>query len=153
MKKIILILLITIGFSSCKNNTDEKSDKNVVVPQKEPAATLTLGCYSYSANNNNINLEITSLENGVTGKLTYLLYEKDGNSGTFTGEISGDNLIGTYQFISEGTESKREVAFLIKDSQLIEGYGEMDENGTAFIDKSKISYTSTMPLSKTDCAK
>ena len=152
MKKIIIILLMTISFSSCKKNTDEKtSDENNVVNHDEPTSTLAIGCYAYNANNDNIIFEITSLENGVTGNLKYVLKEKDSNLGTFIGEINGENLIGTYSFMSEGIESKREVAFLIKDNQLIEGYGEMDENGTSFIEKTKISYTSTMPLTKTDC--
>lgn len=153
MKKIIILLLITIGFSSCKNKSDEKIvDENNVVTEKDSVSNLALGCYTYSANNNNISLEITNLENGVSGKLNYSLSEKDRNSGTFTGKIDGENLIGTYQFMSEGIESKREVAFKIKDNQLIEGYGDMNENGTAFVDKSKINYSSTMPLTKTDCA-
>lgn len=53
--------------------------------------------------------------------------------------------------MSEGTESKREVAFRVKDNQLIEGYGPMNENGDAFTDKSSIAYSANMPLKKTDC--
>ncbi|MDD7886099.1 hypothetical protein [Flavivirga sp. 57AJ16] len=69
------------------------------------------------------------------------------------GKLNGDTLFGEYTFMSEGIESKREVAFLIKDHQLIEGYGELNEDRTAFVDKNNISYTSTMPLTKTDCDK
>src|SRR5690606_41367916 len=100
-----------------------------------------------------INMEITGIQNRVTGNLTYSLDGKDRNSGVFTGDLNGDKLIAEYTFMSEGIESKREVAFLVKVDQLIEGYGELNEAGTVFVDKNNISYTSTMPLTKTDCNK
>ena len=153
MKKISLLLLIIIGFTSCKSNTEKTTDENIDVAKEIPTAKLELGCYIYNENGNSIAFEITNLENGVSGNLTYELKEKDRNSGTFTGEINGKNLIGTYKFMSEGIESEREVAFLVKENQLVEGYGEMKEKGTAFKDKSKINYTATMPLTKSDCAK
>ena len=148
MKNIILLLLIIIGFSSCKNNKENTSNKNSAIE----TSVIEVGCYAYNENNSKIVFEITNVENGVLGNLTYELKEKDRNSGTFSGEINGENLIGIYTFMSEGIESKREVAFLIKENQLIEGYGEMKEDGTTFLDKSKIIYTSTMSLTKTDCA-
>ena len=152
MKKIIYFILATVAFSGCKNENSKKtSDKKPIDTTAFSSSILQLGCYTYNANNDNINFEITSVENGITGNLNYVLNEKDSNSGTFIGKINGEHLIGTYEFMSEGLTSKREVAFLIKDNQLIEGYGKMDESGTSFVDKTKISYTSTMPLSKTNC--
>lgn len=112
---------------------------------------LELGCYAYSSDSNIIHFEITSLEPSVSGTLTYALDGKDSNSGTFDGSLMDDKLFGTYSFTSEGVESTREVAFLVKDNQLIEGYGELTESGTAFVDKDNLSYTSKMPLSKTVC--
>lgn len=112
---------------------------------------LELGCYEFSSDTNNIHFEIASLEPNVTGTLAYTLDGKDSNSGTFEGSLMDDKLFGTYSFTSEGVESKREVAFLVKDNQLIEGYGELTENGTAFVDRGNLSYTSKMPLSKTIC--
>jgi len=32
-----------------------------------------------------------------------------------------------------------------------EGYGELKDQGTAFVDSDKLNFTSTMPLTKTDC--
>ncbi|MCX2681674.1 hypothetical protein OOZ15_17105 [Galbibacter sp. EGI 63066] len=158
MKKLIILSLLAISFTSCKNKTAKEEqntpEEKEAVAIEKPSSLLEMGCYAYNDNNNNaVNLEITSLENGVTGKLTYALDGKDSNSGTFNGELKNDKLFGIYTFISEGIESKRDIAFLIKDNQLIEGYGELSESGTAFVDKSNINYTSTMPLTKTDCDK
>ncbi len=156
MKKLLILSLLILSFFGCKNNTSKEQntlEEKEVVTAEKPSSLLQLGCYSYNANNNAINLEITNLENGINGKLTYGLDGKDSNSGTLNGKLKGDKLFGEYNFMSEGVESKREVAFLIKDNQLIEGFGELNENGTAFVDENNISYTSTMPLTKTDCDK
>lgn len=157
MKKIILLSLIVIGFASCKNNTakeqDTSQEKESVVITKKTSPLLQVGCYSYSGNNSVVNLDITDLDNGVTGKLTYALDGKDHSSGIFNGKLNEDKLFGVYTFSSEGIESKREIAFLIKDGKLVEGYGKLNEDGTAFTNKNDISYTSTMPLTKGDCEK
>jgi hypothetical protein len=156
MKKLIILSLLIIVFSSCKNDNkkvQETSAEKDVVTTESSSSLLQLGCYSYNANNNAINLEITNLDNGVKGELTYAYDGKDSNSGSINGTIEGDKLFAEYTFMSEGVESKREIAFLIKDDTLIEGYGELNENGTALVDKNSIKYNSTMPLAKTDCDK
>ncbi|MCM4162738.1 MULTISPECIES: hypothetical protein [unclassified Arenibacter] len=155
MKKLIILSLLAVGLTNCKNITKEQGTKEEkeIMATKESQSLLALGCYSYDTNNNTVNIEITGIQNGVTGKLTYTLDGKDRNSGVFTGHLNGDKLIGEYSFMSEGIQSKREVAFLVKADQLIEGYGELNEDGTAFVDKNNISYTSAMPLTKTDCNK
>jgi hypothetical protein len=155
MKKLIILSLLAVGLTNCKNITKEQGTKEEkeIMATKESQSLLALGCYSYDTNNNTVNIEITGIQNGVTGKLTYTLDGKDRNSGVFTGHLNGDKLIGEYSFMSEGIQSKREVAFLVKADQLIEGYGELNEDGTVFVDKNNISYTSTMPLTKTDCNK
>ncbi len=43
------------------------------------------------------------------------------------------------------------MAFWVKDNQLIEGYGDLNEDGTKFTDVNTIKYTSTMPLTKVEC--
>lgn len=151
-----MFFLLAASLVSCNNNAAKEettSEEKVMPVPNKPASLLEVGCYIYNANNNNINLEITSLENGVAGNLTYSLDGKDKNKGTFAGNVDGDKLIGTYTFNSEGKESKREVAFLVKDNELIEGYGDLKDNGTTFADKSSINYSSTMPLTKQDCSK
>ncbi len=87
----------------------------------------------------------------MEANLTYAYAEKDKNTGTFTGEFNDGKLVGTYTFQSEGVESKRQVAFMLKDNQLVEGYGELNEDGTIFKDVNSVNYSSTMPLTKMDC--
>ena len=154
-KNLMIMAVLAFSLSSCKNETKNVETTNETAVETPIATTtpnLELGCYAYNKDGNETVLDISSLDNGVTGKLTYSLSGKDSNSGTFDGKMVDDKLIGTYTFMSEGKESKREVAFMLKDNTLIEGYGDSNADGTAFPDKTKINYTSTMPLTKTDCA-
>lgn len=96
-------------------------------------------------------MEITEINKVVKGKLSYSLDGKDKNSGTILGTLEDNKLFAVYTFTSEGVESKRDISFLIKDNQLIEGYGELHADGTSFVDKNNITYSSSFPLTKTDC--
>lgn len=157
MRNILFIAIVFFTIVSCKNKTDDKSE--LVIKQEDTIkeatkkAILDKGCFEYNNNGNVIKIEITEVTQNVTGNLDIAYAEKDANKGTFIGTLNNNKLIGIYKFQSEGTESSREIAFLIKDNKLIEGYGELNEEGTKFKDTSAIKYTSTMPLTKVDCGK
>ena len=153
MEQIIFLFIVAVFFLSCKNQ-EEKSNPDIVKDTAEEVVAepvVDLGCYTYNENGTLITLEITRNENPVEGNLTYALSEKDKNTGTFTGEFNDGKLLGMYTFQSEGKESRREIAFLFEDSQFIEGYGEMNEDGTTFKNIKAINYSSIMPLNKADC--
>ncbi|MCG2462263.1 hypothetical protein K8352_15995 [Flavobacteriaceae bacterium F89] len=137
MKKAILVSLLALVLVQCKD--------------KDAKVNLEKGCYSYNSNGNSISFEITETGDAILGNLNYSLSGKDSNSGTFKGDLNGDKLFGTYTFISEGHQSTREVAFLVREDQLIEGYGNLTHEGTTFKNRDDVSYTSTMPLTKGEC--
>lgn len=155
MEKITYLFLAALLIVSCKTktekeNTDSHADTPSIVKSKQ-APSLEEGCYVYNANGNRIVFEITDVSKTILGNLSYALKEKDGNKGTFAGVMNDSILLGKYSFVSEGKESTREVAFLVENGQLIEGFGELDSTGTAFKDLSVLSFSSSMPLSKTEC--
>ncbi|MFN3754103.1 hypothetical protein [Flavobacterium sp.] len=119
----------------------------------EPNATVLKECYEYDKDGNSISMQIETTGKDVFGAMTYKLSEKDKNAGFIKGKWENNILLLDYTFLSEGTESTRQVAFQRKDNQLIEGYGEMTEDGTKFKEVSQLKFTSTMPLSKIDCPK
>ncbi|SFB68059.1 hypothetical protein SAMN04487891_101334 [Flagellimonas taeanensis] len=155
MKKLLFACFALSVVASCKTKETKEVDsapeapETVAPPQSMP--TLEEGCYTYDANGNRIVLEITEINSAVLGNLDYALKEKDANKGTFAGVLKDSVLLGSYTFMSEGTESTRQVAFLVKGDQLIEGFGALDETGTEFQDPTSLSFSSSMPLSKTDC--
>lgn len=157
MKKLALLTLALVTIVACKNNTKTENES---VTKEENAAEevaenpiLETSCYEYNSDGNTIKMEITDINERITGNLSIAYAEKDSNQGKFVGNLNGDKLIGTYTFNAEGKESSRELAFLVKDNQIIEGYGELVENGTKFKDTSSIKYSSSMPLKKVDCDK
>ena len=156
MKELVLLTFALVTIVSCKNNTKTENpsvtEENTVL-ETTRESTLETGCYYYKGDGNNIKMEITEVNENVTGDLNIAYAEKDANQGKFVGTLNGDKLIGTYTFNSEGTKSSREMAFLVKDNQLIEGYGDLNEDGTKFKDVNTIEYTSSMPLTKVDCDK
>jgi hypothetical protein len=157
MKKIFFLILVLVTIAACKNET--KTENEVVtipknkVQDESKNIILEKGCFEYNNNGNTIKMEITEVSEKVTGNLDIVYAEKDSNHGTFVGKLNNDKLIGVYTFHSEGIESSREMAFLVKGNQLIEGYGELNNDGTKFKDTTTIKYTSAMPLTKVDCKK
>ncbi|AWM12600.1 hypothetical protein NHF50_01485 [Flavobacterium sp. NRK F10] len=159
MKKVLFLAAIGLFGVSCKKTEEKPATEHEtptapeqVVQTEEEKPLLAAGCYIYEVNDENITLKIDAVGKSVSGELSYLLAEKDYNSGTFEGTLHGDTLIGIYDYHSEGGMGAREIAFIIRDNQLIEGYGELNDEGTAFKDKSQIHFTSTMPLKKANCS-
>lgn len=156
MKKSALLSFVLIALVACKKDTKKENSsvtkEEITLQETSKKITLETGCYEFNSNGNNIKMKITDLNEKVTGELTISYVEKDASKGKFVGQLNGDKLIGTYTFKSEGTESAREVAFMVKNNQLVEGYGDLNEDGTKFRDVNTIKYTSTMPLSKVDCS-
>jgi hypothetical protein len=147
---------ISIGFGvlfSCKKEekqptTDEMKSE---VPQVEQPATEE--CYEYVQGKDTIQAKLLVQNNTVSGDLFYKLFEKDKNSGKVVGTISGDTLLADYTFMSEGTESTRQVVFLRKNKTLIEGYGESieKEGKTVFKETKKLNFTSGISLNEIPC--
>lgn len=137
---------------NCKKKEEktENTNSQEVLSKEKTPASLDLGCYIFNDGKNDVTFEITENGSEIKGNLTYELAEKDKNSGKFSGKFEDGILIGKYTFKSEGKESTREVAFKVDGDKLIEGYGELNEEGTAFKDASNLNFTSKMPLTKID---
>lgn len=156
MKNSLILVLPVIVLFSCKNKEVEVERSTIESTTEEStyiSGTLGTDCYVYEGNGSKISLQVTSIGDEVSGKLTYSLLEKDTNTGTFTGTFENSVLLANYTFLSKGIESSREVAFLLKDGQLIEGYGEIEVDGatTTFKNEDALSFSSTMSLAKTEC--
>jgi hypothetical protein len=157
MKKVIVSGLVLMSvLVSCKKEEEKQvetipdaSEKIVVEEQ------VSDECYSGSIKKDTILMNLTIKGNEVTnGKLSYKFYEKDKNQGTLVGELKGDTLIADYTFMSEGTSSVREVAFLKKGDSYIEGFGDVvdDNKGkVTFKDKKQLKFDGNVVLSKVDC--
>ncbi len=123
-KNIFILIIILLIISLC---IYAFSDKKSMTPTPAPVQTASVaGCYVAKLSKDVYTLKIESENNGaVTGRLAFNNYEKDSSSGTFTGTLSGDILLGTYSFDSEGMHSNRQVIFKKVGDSFIEGFGDV----------------------------
>lgn len=153
MKKSILAIAAIAGFiSACQTKTpEEKIDSLATAP--DTAVTTNKTCYAYINNKDTVSLSLVKAGNSLTGMLDYNLYEKDKNTGTIAGLIKGDTIIADYTFNAEGTSSVREVAFIKKGDQLVEGYGDMKEKDgkTVFTDAKSLKFGGVITLTPIEC--
>lgn len=120
----------------------------------QSVARESSACYLYENGKDSIRLQLSSVGDKVSGELTYDWFEKDGNTGTVSGEKKGDTLLLDYIFASEGTESIREEVFLKRNGAYEIGYGDMEEKGDkqVFKNRSKLRF-GDLVLKEVPCAK
>lgn len=161
MKKLFLFSMFLMLLAGCKQTTandDAAPDYTTVeaVASVDTVAAMDYTrtiCYAYDAKGSKIEIKVNYDGSDISGTIDYALAEKDKNTGTFKGKITNGILLMDYTFQSEGTKNMRQLAFKLVDNQLIEGYGEMNNDGTRFKDVSKLQFNSNMPLSKVNCPK
>ncbi len=158
--QIILSLLSVTLFASCNNSQKQNNQTTDITDTKDTIDNTDKinefdDCYAYSKDSSNVMMHLIRNGNLVTGELVYDYFEKDKNTGTIKGEMKGDTLFAEYIFMSEGINSVREVAFLQKGDDLIEGYGDVEEQTAKIVFKNKaaLKFESNITLKKTDCNK
>lgn len=115
--------------------------------------TSLAGCYSSVINKDTSALQIETKGAVVSGPLSFNIFEKDRNDGTFQGEVQGNILLGWYLFRSEGMMSVRQVAFKINGSSLWPASGDFIQKGDTMLFKNidQLRFDSTRPFTKVPC--
>ena len=154
MRYLFLLLITTaaVNVTSCREtkkvaatDSSKTGEMKIMIPNTY--------CYSTSDGKDSVYLKLEKFPNVVTGRLMYKLHEKDSNTGDFDGVLHGDTLIADYKFLSEGTNSVRQIIFLIKDNTAREGYGDMEERNGRMVFKNmqEIDFMKSALLNKIDC--
>jgi hypothetical protein len=157
-----LFLAITAGLLGACNseNSDKKTaDSTELIAEDttftatKPAEGNSTECYTSAKNRDTVIMKLNIAGEEYTGELDYRFFEKDKSKGTFAGEMKGDTLIAEYTFDAEGMRSVREVVFLKKNGNLIEGFGDVEEKGAKvmFKDRSKLTFGDVVVLAKHPC--
>jgi hypothetical protein len=152
MKTRILTLFVAASLFACQKKEENKKPIETAAP--EAAAMVNeKACYQSVKGRDTITLSLAMNANNANGELVYKLDGKDKNEGTFSGTFIGDTLYAEYSFSSEGVQSVRETVFLRQNDILIQGFGEMIENGNkqSFKDPKKVNFDQSLVLAKTDC--
>ncbi len=149
--RIVGVLLILTSMFACRQTTKVTGEKelgtNVPAPKSEQS------CYAYIKEKDTAQLILITTGVVATGELNYKWFEKDKSTGHIAGEMRGDTLIANYTFNSEGKQSVRQVAFLKKGNQFLEGFGEIQEKEgkMQFKDLKKIDYEKAIVFEKIAC--
>lgn len=160
MKKIILIPLVAFAVISCEKkssevvNVDQSAADSVTVPESnEPMQSSTLQtCYLGVTGKDSVYVSLDDNLGTITGKMRYKNFEKDSSMGDLMGSKNGDTLKLTYNFQAEGTTSEREIYFLQKGENLIEGIGDQKMEGmkSTYQNPSNLKYEGNN-LKQMDC--
>ena len=137
MKNLILSALIILTAASCEKKSTETVDTQTVTPDSitvpesnEPVESSTLqSCYMEVTGKDTLFVSLDDNLGTITGKMRYKNFEKDSSFGDVMGTQNGDTIKLNYTFEAEGTTSDREIYFLRKDGNLIEGIGEHKTEG------------------------
>ena len=154
MKNFIFALLASFCvLTACQNNTNVQNGGDSTGIDTNIVPATQQFCYQSIKNKDTATITLMSSGPITTGELAYNIFEKDRNTGIFEGELHGDTLIAEYTFTSEGRESVRQVAFLKKGDQLLEGYGDAEEkNGKmVFKNTSTLTFGNGIVFNKVDC--
>lgn len=150
--RFVCILMLSVCLFACQQRTKvtgekSKTDTTGTIPMAEQA------CYAYVKGKDTAKLTLITTGIVSTGELSYKWFEKDSNMGSIEGEMRGDTLIANYTFNSEGMQSVRQVVFLKRGSQLLEGFGEVEEkNGrTQFKNISQVDFTQPITFEEVAC--
>lgn len=157
MKKLILAsAIITCFITSCQSDSKKYTTvDSTIMSEQQKDYKISDECFNYADDKgSSAKLLIYGTgANRVLGQLSYSVNGKDKNSGAFYGYMKGDTIIVDYKFLSEGVYSHREVAWIRKGDQLLEGYGAVKEvNGDVkFRDIRKLTFGKSIIFNKTDC--
>ncbi len=149
MKKIFLLFITATTLFSCAGN----NDKDLDIASTDIAKETTIHCYMKVVQQDTFLLRLNKTGQKISGSLEYDFFEKDRNVGMVSGELNGDTLFAEYKFKSEGVESVRELAFILKEVDVQEGYGEMEEKGgrMVFKNRSAVQFTDTTLFKNLPC--
>lgn len=138
MKKSVLfcLLLIFIGFESCKKEKEVEASKVIV------AKTISTQCFLAVYENDTITLEMNTLDDGkISGDMLMKLENMPVKTGKINGEFRGDTLFADYSFIQGANKDrmfKNPIAVLKRGEEFILGNGQIETYlGASYFAKGK----------------
>jgi hypothetical protein len=161
MRRLVSFFAISLMLTACDNTGGNQSGEDTVgkgpvevdiMPQPVIDSTIQ-GCYSVINKRDTASLQLIIKDSSITGSISYDLYQKDRNDGTFQGEIVDGMLLAWYMFRSEGVMSVRQEVFKIRKDELWPATGEVKvRNDTAyFTQPDQLKFDSTRAFKKVQC--
>ncbi|HUM65242.1 MAG TPA: hypothetical protein PLV32_05330 [Chitinophagaceae bacterium] len=155
--RIKALTVLAILLSSC--NDEASTSENGAMQDTTKALelvksdTVPTGCFIQINGKDTANLQLEAKANGVSGSLSYRIFEKDRNDGTVQADLAGDIIRGWYLFKSEGVVSVREVAWKVNGDELLPATGELTQRNdtTLFAKPDNLKFDNSQPFRKVPC--
>ena len=159
MKKIFFVLSSAAILFSCEkketvSNAASSTQDSLKINESDiQIEAIPHTCYSEAIGKDSVFVMLDDNLGTITGKMYYKNFEKDSSFGDVIGSKNGDTLKLNYTFQSEGMTSEREIYFLQKDGNLIEGIGDhkVEGNKDSYVNASKLKYEGGHILKQADC--
>lgn len=150
----LAVSLILAG--SCNNQSNssvESKDTTLAESHVEVKPSIPSGCYAQIEKRDTSLMQFQQKDSSINGTLSYKLFEKDRNDGTFEADIVGSIITGWYIFKSEGVVSVRQVAWKINGEELWPGEGEVTQRNdtTVFVQPDNLKFDESRPFKKVPC--
>lgn len=153
MRTLIFAALSSVAMLACadKKQAEVTLDKPKPDRKEQPAVASNEECFRWVSGKDTVDLRLVRTADNIRGRLRYMWYEKDKSNGTIVGVFKRDTLKADYRFESEGMESFREVVFIRKDNQLIQGNGDMADRKGKMVFTGKLSFENSISMTKAEC--
>ena len=134
LKFLISVLLVVVGlfFIVILNNQPSVEPSTSPSQSISPTGPITLfdveGCYIYGADDGTqytLYLDAQD-EKNFFGFMEYNNVGFDSSRGFYIGQFIESRALGIYDFVAEGTESKRQLAFFYENGTFVRGTGETE---------------------------
>ncbi len=156
MKKLLLFAVVIGSIIACEKKTkstmkDVAKDSLSINKSDIAVQSIPETCYMQATGKDTVFLKVSDNLGTIIGKMHYKNFEKDSSYGDVSGLMDGDTLKLDYTFQSEGTTSTREIWFLVKGGELMEGIAAYDETGERYKNPIDIKYSGGHVLKTADC--
>lgn len=161
MKRALLTgIAVSLIFLSCEKESSGLKIKGepldsmaVILETSDPIESSTLQtCYLQATGTDSVFVSLEDNLGTIIGKMRYKNADKDSSTGELIGSQNGDTLKLNYTFQAEGKTSGREIYFLKKGENIIEGIGEQLTEGmhSTYTNTAQLKYEGNT-LKQIDC--
>lgn len=151
----IFCLLYLLVFVACqsKSNPETTSDTSGNETRDANSPLPAAVCYQAIKGLDTFRLQVKVAGDRATGTLAYRFSAKDSSYGNIDGQMHGDTLYAMFTYMSEGSRSQREVAFLLSPTEAVEGYGQLEEEDRImrFSSRTDIQFGNLMRMKQLPC--
>lgn len=149
----VLVLGSMFLLTACGDgNAPQQPAGNKATNTSQTTTDQQTRCYSLQQGQDLTVVQLQQEGNTVSGYYAWEPYEKDGAHGTLNGEMADDLIKTIHTYMIEGSIQSEEAYFKLEGDKLLQGDGELADDGGIMTFKDPANLKFTDALSAVDCA-